>query len=212
MTLRRVLTGGLFGLLLAAAAAPVASASAAPGYPPDGDVTISVSATVVTVGSTVTVTGSGWAPNSSVDVSSALTSQGFAPLTGDLGSFRSANAVERLAAAAVGVGTSAAGTFSTPLTLNQVGTVVITASGTSAAGAAASASATVQVVPAADGGDDGSGSGSGSGSGGDAGGVGGLPDTGASLGLPITLGAILVLGGAGLLTVVRRRKGGNATA
>lgn len=209
MTLRRVLTGGLFGLLLAAAA-PVASAGAAPGYPPDGDVTISVSATVVTVGSTVTVTGSGWAPNSSVDVSSALTSQGFAPPTGDLGSFRSANAVERLAAAAVGVGTSAAGTFSTPLTLNQVGTVVITASGTSAAGAAASASATVQVVPAADGGDDGSGSGSGSG--GDAGGVGGLPDTGASLGLPITLGAILVLGGAGLLTVVRRRKGGNATA
>lgn len=55
----------------------------------------------------------------------------------------------------------------------------------------------------------------GSGSDGSASGVGGsgsLPDTGASIGVPLTAGAILVLVGAGLVTVVRRRRTGDATA
>jgi LPXTG-motif cell wall-anchored protein len=55
----------------------------------------------------------------------------------------------------------------------------------------------------------------GSGSNGNASGVGGtgsLPNTGSNLGLPVTLGAILVAGGAGLVAVVRRRRRGAAPA
>lgn len=40
---------------------------------------------------------------------------------------------------------------------------------------------------------------------------GSLPNTGSNIGLPLTAGAILVLAGAGLVTVFRRRRG-NATA
>jgi len=211
MTLRRALTGGLFGLLLAAA--PVAAAHAAPGdYPPDDDVSISLSASVVTVGGSVTVSGSGFQPGSTVDVTSTQTAQGFAPA--GVSGFVGARPVERLAAVAVTA--SASGTFSTTITFSEVGTFVVTAAGTSAAGTAASASTTVQVVAAGGvggGGDDGSGGGSGDGSG--ASGVGGddgsLPDTGASLVLPLTLGGILVLVGAGLVTATRRRKRSGVT-
>jgi LPXTG-motif cell wall-anchored protein len=44
------------------------------------------------------------------------------------------------------------------------------------------------------------------------GGDGALPNTGSSVGLPAALGAILVLGGAGLVTAVRRRRRGTAAA
>lgn len=215
MTLRRALTGGLFGLLLAAAA-PVAAASAAPGdYPPDGDVTISLSASVVTVGGSVTVSGGGFRPGSTVDVTSTQTAQGFAPA--GVSGFAGAPATERLAAVAVTA--SAAGTFSTSISFSEVGTFVVTAAGTSASGASASASATVQVLAAGGigGGGDTGGDGSGSGSGGGASGVGGsgddggLPNTGASLVLPLTVGGILVLVGAGLVTATRRRKRGGVT-
>lgn len=208
MTLRRALTGALFGLLLAAAA-PVAAANAAPGdYPPDDDASLSVSATAVGVGATITVTGSGFPPGP-VTITSAVVAQGFAgtvPASEGLGSFGSSGAVQRLAAVTCSTGVTcattanAAGVFTVQFTLTRAGTTVITASGGGVV-----LSQTIQVGS-------GGGVGGGGGSGGDAGGVGGLPDTGASLGLPITLGAILVLGGAGLIAVVRRRKGGDVTA
>ena len=219
MNLRRALTGGLFGLVIAAAG-PVSAASAAPPYPPEtGGLT--VSATVVTVGSTITVSGDGFAPNSPVNVSTAMANQGFAGSSpfgeSGLGGFRSSNeAVQRLAAAAAVVLADAGGSFSAQVTLNEVGTVVITATGLSPSGATRTLSATVEVVGAGGAGagaDDGTG-GTGTGDGGASGvgGDGGLADTGASLRVPVTLGAILVLGGAGLITAVRRRKRGDATA
>jgi len=218
MILRRALTGGLFGLVLVAAA-PVSAANAAPGYPPETGA-LTVSATVVTVGSTITVSGGGFEANSTVNVTTTLTAQGFAgagALSGGLGSFRG-SAPQRLAAAAAAaaaVTADASGSFSTGVTLTQVGTVVITASGVSDTGASRVLSATVQVVAAGGAGGAGAGSGgagSGTGGGSGVGGSGSLPNTGASLRLPIALGAILVLGGAGLITAVRRRKRGSATA
>lgn len=215
MTLRRALSVGLLGLLLAAA--PAAAVSAAPGdYPPDGDVSISLSASVITVGGSVTVTGSGFRPGSTVEVGSTRTAQGFAPagvsgFAAPLAAPLAAPRSERLAAVAVTAG--AAGTFSTSLTFSEVGTFVVTASGTSATGAAASASATLQVVAAGGiGGGGDTGGGSGSGSGGGASGVGGsLPNTGASLVLPLTVGGLLLLTGVGLVVAARRRRHGGVS-
>jgi LPXTG-motif cell wall-anchored protein len=122
--------------------------------------------------------------------------------------------VQRLAAsaAATSVTTDGSGSFTTRMTFNQVGVFVVTASGLAADGSAGSASGTITVLAADQGGAGGPGTGGGNGSGGgSASGVGGLPNTGASIGLPITVGSILVLLGAALVTVFRRRRG-NATA
>jgi LPXTG-motif cell wall-anchored protein len=207
MTLRRALTSGLFGLLLAAAV-PAVAANAAPGpspYPPGNSASLAVSATQVGVGATITVTGNGF-PAGPVAITSAVVAQGFAgvPTSEGLGSFRSAG-VQRLAAVACSTGVTCSATansgghFSVPFTLTQAGTTVITASGGGVV-----RSQTIQVGP--------SGVGGGGGNGGDTGGKGSLPNTGASLQLPLTLGGILVLGGAGLIAVVRRRKRGSGVA
>lgn len=224
MILRRALASALFGLAVAAVAPVTAANAAAPAdYPPDANVSLTLSATVITVGSSVTASGSGFAANSTVSVTSGPTGQGFAgdrPTAG-LGSFAPAGAAAAPAAvqrlAAVGVATDASGSFSTTLSFDQIGTFVVTATGPTPSGGTDSASATLEVIAADSGvGGDGSGSGSGSGSdngsGNGASGVGGLPNTGASIGLPVTLGAILVLGGAGLLTAVRRRKRSSVAA
>jgi LPXTG-motif cell wall-anchored protein len=164
----------------------------------------------------------------SVSVTVGQSGQGFAGGQADsatMGSLRPAGsaapAVQRLAAttALAAVTTDGSGSFTTSLTFNQVGVFVVTASGQAADGTSASASATITVLAAGGaggggggggGGTGGTGNGSGSGSGSGSG-VGGLPNTGASVGLPLTVGAILVLLGAGLVTVFRRRRG-NATA
>ena len=212
MTLRRALTGGLFGLVIAASA-PMTAANAVPPYPVDETGGLTVSATVVTVGSPITVSGEGYAANAAVTVTTSTAPQGFAPLTGGLGSFRPATAgVQRQAAAAAVVNADGSGAFSTSVTLTQLGLATITAAGENPSGGTRTLIATVQVV--AVGGGVGGG-GAGNGVGGGASGVGGdgsLPNTGASVLLPVTLGAILLLGGAGLVTVVRRRKRGDATA
>jgi LPXTG-motif cell wall-anchored protein len=211
MTLRRALTGGLFGLVIAAAA-PMTAASAAPSYPVDETGGLTVSATVVTVGSTITVSGGGYAANTPVTVTTSTAPQGFAPLTGGLGSFRSATAgVQRLAAAAAVVNADGSGAFSASVTLTELGLATITASGLNPSGGTRTLIGTVQVVAAGGGGVGGDGDGDGDGASG-VGGNGSLPDTGASVLLPVTLGAILLLGGAGLVAVVRRRKHGDATA
>ena len=216
MTLRRALTGGLFGLVIAASA-PMTAASAVPPYPVDETGGLTVSATVVTIGSPITVSGEGYAANAAVTVTTSTAPQGFAPLTGGLGSFRPAIAgVQRQAAAAAAaavVNADGSGAFSTSVTLGELGLATITASGRNPSGGTRTLIATIQVV--AVGGVGGGGGGAGGGVGGGASGVGGdgsLPNTGASVLLPVTLGAILLLGGAGLVTVVRRRKRGDATA
>jgi len=220
MTLRRALTGGLFGLVIAASA-PMTAANAVPPYPVDETGGLTVSATVVTVGSPITVSGEGYAANAAVTVTTSTAPQGFAPLTGGLGSFRPATAgvqrqVQRQAAAAAVVNADGSGAFSTSVTLTQLGLATITAAGENPSGGTRTLIATVQVVAVGGGvGGGGAGGGAGNGVGGGASGVGGdgsLPNTGASILLPVTLGAILLLGGAGLVAVVRRRKGGGATA
>jgi LPXTG-motif cell wall-anchored protein len=228
MTLRRALTGALLGLMVAAVAPVTAANAAAPAYPPGGTVTIRLSSSVITVGTSVTVTGSGFAANISVSVTVDQSGQGFAGRQADgmaMGSFRPAGAapaVQRFAAttALAAVTTDGSGAFSTSLTFSQVGVFVVTASGQAADGTTASASGTITVLAAGGAGGSGNGGGAGSGSGGGSGsgsgggsasGVGGLPNTGASVGLPLTVGAILVLLGAGLVTVFRRRRG-NAPA
>lgn len=228
MILRRALAGALFGLAVAAVAPVTAANAAAPAdYPPDANVSLTLSASVITVGSSVTASGSGFAANSTVSVTSGPTGQGFAgdrPTAG-LGSFAPAGAAAAPAAvqrlAAVGVATDASGSFSTTLSFDRVGTFVVTATGPTPSGDTGSASATLEVIAGGRVGGDGSGSGSGSGLGSGSGsgsdngsgnGASGLPNTGASIGLPITLGAILVLGGAGLLTAVRRRKRSSVAA
>jgi LPXTG-motif cell wall-anchored protein len=222
MTRRRAVSGALLGFVLAVAAP--AAASAAPGdYPGGNNASLAVSATVAGVGSTITVTGSGFPPGP-VTITSTVVAQGFgrgAPAFERLGALRPAGAAQRPAAAVqrlaavAGCSTgvtceataNAAGVFSVAFTLTQAGTTVITASGGGVV-----LSQTVQVgagsgAGGGSGGGSGSGSGAGSGTGSGSGaGSGGLPNTGASIGLPVTLGAILVLAGAGLLTVVRRRK------
>jgi LPXTG-motif cell wall-anchored protein len=210
MTLRRALTCGLFGLAIAAAA-PMAAASAAEDYPVDETGGLTVSETVAAVGSSVTVSGDGYAPNTAVTVSASTAAQGFAPLTGGLGSFLPATAgVQRRAAAAAVVDADGSGAFSTSVTLTEIGLTTITATGENPSGGTRTLIATVEVVAAGGVGGDGDGDGDGDGASG-VGGDGALPDTGASVLLPVTLGAILVLGGAGLVTVVRRRKRGDAT-
>lgn len=211
MNLRRALAGGLFGLVIGAAA-PMTAADAVPSYPTDETGGLTVSATVVTVGSAVTASGDGYAADTLVTISSSTATQGFAPLTGGLGSFRAANAgAQRLAAAAAGVTTDGSGAFSTSVTLNTLGLATITASGLNSSGGTRTLIATVEVV--AEGGGVGGGAGSGAGSeGSGVGGTGSLPNTGASVLLPVTIGGILLLGGVGLVTVVRRRKHGDAAA
>jgi len=210
MTLRRALTGGLLGLVIAAAA-PMAAARATPGYPVDETGGLTVSATVVTVGDTVTASGEGYAAHTPVTITTSTAAQGFAPLTGGLGSFRPATGVRGVAAAAAVVNTDGSGAFSTSVTLSTLGLATITASGLNPSGGTRTLIATVQVVVA--GGAGGGGDGDGSGDGGSGvGGSGSLPDTGASILLPVTIGAILLLGGAGLVAVARRRKHGDAAA
>ena len=209
MTLRRALAAGLLGLIAAVAGPASWASAAAPTYPPN-NVSISISSSLVRAGASVTVSGSGFQANSAVSVTTSGGAQGFT--SQPLGFHRAAPDVDRLAAAIVRAGPG--GSFSTTVSFGSPGRYTITASGTSAAGTPASASASVQVLPAEAGGIGGAGTGSDTGSGSGASGVGGegsLPDTGASIGLPVTLGAILLLGGAGLITVVRRRKRSDAT-
>ena len=231
MILRRTLGVALFGLAVAAVAPVTAATAAAPAYPPGNTVTLTLSSSIIQVGTTISASGSGFAANTTVALTTAAANQGFAGRpAGDaapLSRFAPTGAapeVQRLAApAAVTVTTNGAGNFTTPLTFNEVGVFVVTATGLAADGTPGSASGTVTVLAAGgaggggSGGDgsgagNGNGGGNGNGNGGGASGVGGLPNTGSSVGLPLTLGAILVLVGAGLVTVFRRRRSGDATA
>jgi LPXTG-motif cell wall-anchored protein len=92
----------------------------------------------VTVGGSVTVTGTGFEPNESVNITVTYR----AAALGHIG--RAAHASLPMARAAV-ITADATGSFTTDVTLTQVGTAVITATGLTSG---ASASATVTVLPA----------------------------------------------------------------
>lgn len=220
MGIRRVLAGAVLGLAGSALLAlPAAAVVPDPYGPPSGvgGDNLGTSTTQVGDGGTVTVSGTGFAPNSTITISVTVTAQGFGRIAADagvepMGSLLSAGETRTApsgwaALACVNgctVTANAAGAFSVGVTLTQVGTNVIAASGVDPAGNPRVLTTTVIVTAA--GGVGGDGSGSGSGSGGDASGVGGLPDTGADLKLPIALGSVLLLLGGGAALLGRRRK------
>jgi LPXTG-motif cell wall-anchored protein len=133
--MRKFLRILVLGLGIAVSAIPAATAAAAQPYPIVAP-NLTVSPTTVTVGGTVTVSGTGFEPNESVDVTVTYR----AAALGHIG--RAAHAGLPMARAVV-VTADASGNFTTDVTLTQVGTAVITATGLTSG---ASASATVTVL------------------------------------------------------------------
>ena len=221
MGIRRTLTGAVLGLagsvLLALPASAVAPAPGDPYGPAPTPGALGVSATTVGPGGSVVVSGSGFAPNSTITITVTVNPQGFAGATADSGvaplgrllAAGPASATDEVRGfAALAVTANSAGSFSTTVTLTQAGTNVITASGVDPAGNPRSLTVVVEVAAGAGVGGTGDGSGSGSGSGSDNGasGVGGLPNTGASLKTPVLLGSVLILLGGGAAVLGRRRR------
>jgi LPXTG-motif cell wall-anchored protein len=230
MGIRRVLAGTVLGL--AGSALLALPAAAVPGDPygpqPSGG-GLSVSDSNATVGETITVAGSGFAPNSDVTISSTVVNQGFGQVSADAAAAplralapagRAAVPVQRLAAATCTLGQTctvtadANGNFTASILLTQAGTVVITATGVDPAGNQRVLTATIFVAGGAGAGGAGTG-GTGTG-GGSAGSVGGgdvgLPNTGSDLKTPVLLGSVLVLLGGGAAVLGRRRRRGASTA
>lgn len=219
MGIRRALAGAVLGLagsvllaLPAAAAAPADPYGPTPAPPG----TLTTNTNNVGVGGAVIISGNGFGPGATITINVTVVN-GFrgiqrdsAPAMGSLlaaGTTQTAAAVQGFAAQTVTA--DANGAFTTSVTLTQAGTNIITASGLDRNGNPLTLSATVFVTGGSGVGGDGSGTGSGSGSGsggGSASGVGGLPNTGADLKLPVILGGALVLLGGGTLVAGRRRK------
>lgn len=227
MGIRRALAGAVLGLagsvLLALPAFAAAPGDPSP-YPVPSSQTGSLGTTTtnVGVGGVVVISGNGFAPGTTITINITV-NNGFraiernsAPAMGSLlatGKTRSAATVQGFAAQTVNA--DANGAFTASVTLTQAGVNVITASGLDPDGNLRTLTTTVLVggtgsgVGSGNGSGNGSGTGSGTGSGsggGSASGVGGLPNTGADLKMPVILGGALVLLGGGTLVASRRRK------
>jgi hyaluronoglucosaminidase len=127
MTIRRLLVGAALGVLASIALAAPTSAAAEPTYPPSvGGLT--VSATTVAPGGSVTVTGSGFMAGSTVTVT--VTNGG-------------------VVVASFTVTANSAGVVSASLALTASGTNTITLTGVDPNGAARVLVSTVFVVPSA---------------------------------------------------------------
>src|SRR6266550_7197281 len=175
MSIRRLLAGAALGVI-ASALAPVA-AGAQPIYPPQtGGLT--VSATSVVAGSAVSVSGTGFAPASSVTVTVVVQ---------DFGVVRSFTTKA-----------DSAGNVATSVLLSVAGTATVTMSGADPDGVPRLLTSTVFVAspPSA------------AGPPGQAGppSKAGLPNTGANVLSPLVIGGVLVLGGAGAIVAARRRR------
>lgn len=227
MGIRRALAGAVLGLagstLLALPAAAVVPDPYGPP-PGGGGGSLSTSTTTVVAGGTVIISGTGFAANSTVAIAATVVNQGFAGTAVDagpapMGSLLAAGQTRAAAPAgwaaapcinACTVTANAVGSFSIALTLTQVGTNLITATGVGSNGEPLVLSVTVLVTAAGGIGDDDSGAGGGDDN---AGGVG-LPDTGADLRMPVLLGGLLILlgGGAAVLGRWRGKRSGAAAA
>ena len=222
MAIRRLFLGvtatAAAGLLTAVATTTPSSAQ--PNYPPAGTA-ITVSASTVTVGETITLSGRGFLPNSVVTITSEVTGgpTALAPLTGEPESTGGGQVQARVISAALAGGAAhsepgsprqgldtrcstgetchvrvdADGNFSIPFTFTRVGATEIVVTGQNANGDPAADSVTVQVNPAA-------------GVGTGRPGKGGLASTGAPVLGGAAAGLILVLAGGGLLFGYRRRR------
>jgi LPXTG-motif cell wall-anchored protein len=184
--IRYVLAGAVLGLAGSALlAVPAAAAVPADPYgPAPTPPTLAVSSTTIPVGGTLVISGSGWAPGSTVSISSSVVA-GFGRVDVDAGPASlgallgpdgtRAAAPRRFAASCVNscaVSADAAGAFSADLTLTRAGTTVVTASGVDPNGDSRTLSVTV-LVTGGNGNGVGGGNGVGSGNGGNGAGNGG---------------------------------------
>lgn len=217
MGIRRVLTGAVLGLAGSALLALPAAAAAAPAspYPPNPTPGggLGTSTTNVASGGSVIISGNGFAAGATITINVTVVN-GFKRVELDsapapMGSLLTADTTRAAGSAVQGfaaqtVTADANGAFTASVTLTQPGTNVITASGLDPNGNLRTLTTTVFVTG---GGGDNTGTGTGSGSGGgSANGVGGLPNTGSDLKMPLVLGGALVLLGGGALLAGRRRK------
>ena len=222
MGIRRVLTGAVLGLAGSALLAlPAVAAAPASPYPPAATPgNLGTSTTNVATGGSVIISGNGFAAGATITINVTVIN-GFTRLElgsgpAPMGSLLTAGTTRAAGSAVQGfaaqtVTANASGAFSASVKLTQAGTNVITASGLDPNGNLRTLTTTVFVGGGGGvGGDNtgtGTGTGSGSGSGGgSASGVGGLPNTGSDLTVPLVLGGALVLLGGGALLAGRRRK------
>lgn len=215
MGIRRALTGAVLGLAGSALLAlPAAAAAPASPYPPAATPgSLGTSTTNVAAGGSVIISGNGFAAGATITINVTVVN-GFTRIERDsapapMGSLLKADTTRAAGPAVQGfaaqtVTANASGAFTATVTLTQAGTNVITASGLDPNGNLRTLTTTVFVTG---GGGDNTGTGTGSGSGGgSANGVGGLPNTGSDLTMPLVLGGALVLLGGGALLAGRRRK------
>lgn len=171
MAIRRLLIGAALGVI-ASFGLPAAAAIAAPAYPPSvGGLT--VSASTVTAGGSVSVAGSGFEPGSSVNVTVRVSGVGI---------------VDNFSVVA-----DMNGSIATAVRLTVAGETTIVVTGVDVNGAPRILTTVVEAASA--GGSSGSASGGAS-----------LPNTGASIRIPLVLGGALLLGGCGAILSTRRRR------
>jgi LPXTG-motif cell wall-anchored protein len=186
MLIRRLLAGAALGVVASVVASAPAGADPTPppSYPPEvGGLTVSATTTVA--GSTITLSGGGFAAGCAATITVQVAG------LGEVLTFTEA--------------ADAAGLVSTSVQLTEAGTNTITMACLDPDGAARALSATVQVTAPPSAAPPSSAPPGGSG--------GGLPNTGASILSPLILGGVLVLGGAAAIVAARRRRRrGNAAS
>jgi alpha-L-fucosidase len=178
MSIRRLLAGAALGVVAGVVVAVPAGAQPVPSYPPvvGG---AAVSATNVTAGGEVTVSGTGFAVNSTVTI--IVDVEGHSPVSTST------------------VSADAAGAVSARVRLTVAGKNTIILAGVDPSGTPRVLT-TVVFVASHGGGLPPQGGGL------PPQGAGGLPATGANILSPLVLGGVLVLGGAGAIVAARRRR------
>jgi LPXTG-motif cell wall-anchored protein len=173
MAIRRLLIGAALGVI-ASFGLPAAVAVAAPAYPPSvGGLT--VSASTVTAGGSVSIAGAGFEAGSPVNVTVRVAGVGI---------------VDNFSIVA-----DMNGSIATAVRLTVAGQTTIVVTGVDINGAPRILTTVVEAASA------GGSSGGGSASGGVS-----LPNTGASIRIPLVLGGALLLGGCGAILSTRRRR------
>ncbi len=211
MRIRRTFAGAVLGLAGSALLAlPAAAAIPDPYGPNPTPGNLGTSTTNVASGGSVIISGNGFAAGATITINVTVVN-GFKRVELDsapapMGSLLKAGTTRAAGSAVQGfaaqtVTANASGAFSASVRLTRSGTNVITASGLDPNGNLRTLSTTVFV--GGGGNNNGTGSGSGSGS---TGRVGGLPNTGADLKMPLILGGALVLLGGGAIVAGRKRK------
>jgi hypothetical protein len=191
--IRRLVTSGALGLVAAlslAAPSPVLAAT----YPPLGGVEVTVNTTSPVVGNLVTVTASGMAPASDVEISASPSTTAMGAVGHGVGRFGTAKTAPVVCSSSVmcTVTADSAGTATAAMRVMSVGPLVITIRGVDSSSKAVVRTVTIDVVAAP---------GSSSPS--------GLVRTGAGRTLQLVeVGvAFVLLGSVVALTVRRRREG-----